>query len=135
VGYFILKNNSLENKSNSIVLRQIFDEIKEKGKLLGVLLVYRNGELIFQNIGDNFDSIKFASMCASVLEGAAELGLTIDNRKINKIIAELEEKTIIIVECDIKSFFILILNKESRVDLILDQLSEYIQSISGIYEI
>ncbi len=128
-----MKSNIPEHEPNNIALRQIFNEIKEKGKLLGVLLAYRNGELIFQNIGDNFDSIKFASMCASVLEGAAELGQTIGNKKINKIIAELEAKTIIIVECNVKSFFILILNKESQVDLILNQLPEYIQIISGIY--
>lgn len=128
-----MNNNTPEFKPNTIALRQIFDEIKEKGKFLGVLFAYRNGELIFQNIGDNFDSIQFASMCASVLEGATELGQTIGNRKINKIIAELEEKTIIIIECDEKSFFILIVNKESQVDIILNQLNEYIQLISGIY--
>ena len=128
-----MNSNTRENKHNNIALKQIFDEIKEKGKFLGVVFAYRNGELIFQNIGDKFDSIKFASMCASVLEGATELGQTIGNRKINKIIAELEEKTIIIVECDEKSFFILIINKESQVDIILNQLNEYIQLISGIY--
>ena len=127
-----MNSNTPEDKPNNIALRQIFDELKEKGKFLGVLCAYRNGELIFQNIGDNFDSRKFASMCASVLEGATELGQTIGNRKINKIIAELEEKTIIIVECDEKSFFILIINKESQVDIILNQLNEYIQQINDL---
>ena len=128
-----MNSNTRENKHNNIALKQIFDEIKEKGKFLGVVFAYRNGELIFQNIGVKFDSIKFASMCASVLEGATELGQTIGDRKINKIIAELEEKTIIIVECDEKSFFVLIINKNSQVDIILNQLNEYIQLISGIY--
>lgn len=116
-----------------MALQEIFDEIKEKGKFFGVVFAYRNGELIFQNIGDNFNSIKLASMCASVLEGASELGQTIGSKKINNVIAELEEKTTIIVECDKKSFFILILNKESQVDIILNQLNEYVKLISGLY--
>ncbi|MFX1313675.1 MAG: roadblock/LC7 domain-containing protein [Promethearchaeota archaeon] len=129
----ILKNNFPENKYKNITLRQVFDEIKEKGKFLGIVFAYRNGELIFQNIGNNIDSIKFASMCASVLEGATELGQTIGHRKINKIIAELEEKTLIIIECDKKSFFTLIINKESQVDIILNQLDHYNQLISELY--
>ena len=113
-------------------LARILDEIKEKGNLVGVLFSYRNGDLIIENIGSNVDSKKFSSMCASVLESAVGLGQTIGDRKIDKVIAEIEERTIIITECNEKTFLTLIAKNESKVSLILSQIVDYINGINDL---
>lgn len=127
-----MNDNTRDNTQNYGELARILDELKEKGNLVGVLFSYRNGDLIIENIGSNVDIKKFSSMCASVLESAVGLGQTIRDSKIEKIIAEIEEKTIIITECNEKTFLTLIAKKESKVSLILSQIVDYINGISKI---
>ncbi|MFX1289123.1 MAG: roadblock/LC7 domain-containing protein, partial [Promethearchaeota archaeon] len=86
------------------ILTQIMDKIKESGNLLGVLLAYRDGGLIAENFKEKFDLDNFTSMCASVLESAIGLSHTIGDRKVIKIVAELGTQTIVITECDEKTF-------------------------------
>ncbi len=114
-------------------LSRVLGEIKGKGNLSGTIFADRDGRLIFENIGNEFNGTQFSSMCASVLESAAGLGQTIGNRKIKKIITELEEKTIIIVECNDKTFLTLLVNYNSKVDLILSHLQDYIQKLVSLY--
>lgn len=114
-------------------LYQILDNIKNQGKLDGIIFAYRDGRLIVENIGDKFDSKKFISMCASVLESALGIGETVGNREIHKIIAEVAEKTILIFECDEKTFLTILVNKESNVNLILNKLNENVQKIIKMY--
>jgi len=112
---------------------QLLEELNQKADLDGIIFAYRDGGAIIEIIGDEFDSENFTSMCASVLESAVGIGETMGNRKINKIITELAEKTIFIFECDIKTFLILILKNESNIDLILSKLHEYIKSLVKLY--
>lgn len=115
--------------SNLHELNLILDEMRQIGKLEGILLTYRDGGLIVENISNDIDGKKFASMCASVLESAEELGRTIDDRNIKKIVTEIDKKSILIFKCDDKTFLTLIINDESKIGLILDQLETYIQRI------
>ena len=119
--------------SNSNKFKEVFqllNEIKNKRNLDGIIFAYRNGELISENIGDEFNSKNFTSMCATVLESAIGIGETLGNQKFKKVIAELEEKTIIIFECDITTFFILILNRESNISFIMNKLEEIIEKVN-----
>ena len=110
-------------------LNLILDEMRQVGKLEGILLTYRDGGLIVENISKDINGKKFASMCASVLESAEELGRTIDDRKIKKIVTEIDKKSILIFKCDDKTFLTIVINDESKIGLILDQLETYIQQI------
>jgi predicted regulator of Ras-like GTPase activity (Roadblock/LC7/MglB family) len=72
-------------------------------------------------------------MCASVLESATDLGRTMGDRKVNKIIAELEEQTIVIIECDEKTFLVFNINYESNLNIILEKIEVYIRKIIFLY--
>lgn len=124
-------NNSNSQKFEE--LKRVLGEIKDKGNLSGTIFADREGRLIFENIGNEFNGTQFSSMCASVLESAAGLGQTIGNRTVKKIITELEEKTIIIVECNDKTFLTLVVNYNSKVNLILSHLQDYIQKLISLY--
>ncbi len=54
-------------------LNQILHDLKNKGKLLGILFAYRNGGLIAKDFKEDIDYNNFTSMCASVLESATGL--------------------------------------------------------------
>ncbi|MBA7654873.1 hypothetical protein ES703_62766 [subsurface metagenome] len=118
-----------ESPSHSGKLKQvnlILNEMKNEGKLKGVVLAKRNGNLIAENIENNFDGSTFAAMCASVLESAEDLKKTLGSKKISKIIADLESgQTIIIIECDSKTFISFILEKESQIEQILKKIEDY----------
>ena len=114
-------------------LKQILGELKNKGNLLGVLFAYRNGGLIAKDFKEDIDFNNFTSMCASVLESATDLGRTIGDRKANKIIAELEEQTIVIIECDEKTFLVFNINYESNFNIILEKIEVYIRKIIFLY--
>lgn len=114
-------------------LNQLLEDLKREGNLAGILFSYREGNLITENIGKEFNSEEFSSMCASVLESAIGLNKTMNDKKLVKIIAELEKQTIIIVECDEKTFLALILNEESKVNSILENIEKYIRKIIFFY--
>lgn len=114
-------------------LNQILTQIKENGNLLGVLVAYRDGGLIAENFNEKIDFENFTSMCASVLESAIGLGRTMGDRKASKIIAELGTQTIIIRECDEKTFLVLNLNYDSKFSNISEKLEDYIRKIIFLY--
>jgi len=127
--------NSMDqsNLQNFGELPLILNELKNKGKLEGVIFAYRNGGLITLNVENNFKNNEFVSMCASVLESAVGIGEAIGSQIINKIIVELEEKVILIFECDNNTFLIVIINKESKISYIFSKLEEIIQKIIKMY--
>jgi len=108
-------------------LTQIMNLIKSNGNLLGVLLAYRDGGLIAENFKERIDFDNFTSMCASVLESAIGLSRTLGDRKTTKIIAELESQTIVITECDEKTFLVFNINKESNFNVLLEKMEDYIR--------
>jgi len=114
-------------------LTQIMDLIKSSGNLLGVLFAYRDGGLIAENFKERIDFNNFTSMCASVLESAIGLSRTMGDRKTIKIIAELETQTIVITECDEKTFLVFDLNYESNFNVILENMEDYIRKIIFLY--
>lgn len=125
------------NDSNSLKLeelKEVLEEIKEKGNLIGTVFAKRDGSLIFENVGIDFNGKQFSSMCASVLESASRLGETIGSRNIKKIITELEEKTIIVIECNNKTFLTLVIKHDSKVHHILDHLQEYNAKLTALYQ-
>ncbi|MFX0024348.1 MAG: roadblock/LC7 domain-containing protein [Candidatus Hermodarchaeota archaeon] len=125
-----MSNSNLQNHSELFL---IINDLKNTGNLDGAIFAYRDGGLIIESLGDKFKSKDLVSMCASVLESAVGIGDTIGSQKINKIIAELEEKTILIFECDDNTFLILILNRESNVSNILNRLEEIVHKMIRIY--
>ena len=124
-------NHSNLEKSEEIY--HILNELNYKGNLEGIIFVYRDGGVISEIIGDELNNKKFTSMCASVLESALGIGETIGDRKINKIVAELAEKTILLFECDSKTFLILIIKKKTNTDFIFSELQEVIQTLAKLY--
>ncbi|MBY9021575.1 MAG: roadblock/LC7 domain-containing protein [Candidatus Lokiarchaeota archaeon] len=114
-------------------LIQIMDVIKENGKLLGVLFAFRDGGLIAENFEEKIDFDNFTSMCASVLESAINLGRTMGDKKTIKIITELGIQTIIITECDEKTFLVFDLNHESSFNVILEKMEDYIRKMIFLY--
>lgn len=111
-------------------IKLILNDMKTEGKLMGVVVAKRDGDLIAENIGNNFDGNTFAAMCASVLESAEDLKKALGSKKMGKIIAELESGHIILIlECDNKTFISLILEKESEIGKILDRIEDYCQKI------
>ena len=114
-------------------LTQIMDLIKSNGNLLGILFAYRDGGLIAENFKERIDFNNFTSMCASVLESAIGLGRTVGDRKTTKIIGELETQTIVITECDEKTFLVFNINKESDFNVILEKMEDYIRKIIFLY--
>jgi predicted regulator of Ras-like GTPase activity (Roadblock/LC7/MglB family) len=121
------------NFHNSDNLFPILNELKNKANLDGIIYAYRDGRVITDIIGTEFNSKKFSSMCASVLESAVEIGETIGNQKINKVIAELGEKSILIFECDNNTFLVMAINRESEISYILSIVSDIIQKIIKMY--
>ena len=115
------------------LLTQLMDAIKETGNLLGVLFAYRDGGLIVENFNERINFNNFTSMCASVLESAIGLSHTMGDRKATKIIAEFRERTIVLMECDEKTFLVFNLNYESKFDMILENLEGYIRKLIFLY--
>ena len=93
----MMNNNKNQDLKNFEELNKILDELKEKGNLSGILLSYRDGELISARFDEDIDVKTFSAMSASVIGSAEGLGTTVGERKIGKIITELEEQTIILV--------------------------------------
>ncbi len=114
-------------------LTQIMDLIKNNGNLLGVLFAYRDGGLIAENFREEIDFDNFTSMCASVLESAISLGRTMGDKKAAKIIAELGTQTLIITECDERTFLVFDLNNESNFNVILESMEDYIRKLVFLY--
>ncbi len=114
-------------------LTQIMELIKENGNLLGVLFAYREGGLIAEKFKEKIDFDNFTSMCASVLESAISLGRTMGDKKAAKIIAELGNQTIVITECDERTFLVFDLNNESNFNVILEKMEDYIRKIIFLY--
>ena len=114
-------------------LTQIMNLIKSSGNLLGVLFAYRDGGLIAENFKERIDFNNFTSMCASVLESAIGLSRTLGDKKTTKIIAELETQTIVITECDEKTFLVFNINKESNFNVLLEKMEDYIRKIIFLY--
>lgn len=125
-----MSHSNLQNQSE---LFQLINDLKTNGNLDGAIFAYRDGGLIIESLGNKVKGKELVSMCASVLESAVGIGDAIGSQKINKIIAELEGKTILIFECDTNTFLILIINRESDTSYIFNRLEELVQKMIRMY--
>ena len=125
------KDTSLQSH-NATEINLLLNEMKELGKFRGILLSSRQGRLISENIGDGVDYSEFAAMRASVLKSAESLRNNLDANEINRIIAELDNLTIIIAECNENMFLTFFVEKNSEVDQIFKKLAEYNQKIINV---
>ena len=124
-----MKESGKGNSEDSNDLANIVNELKTQGNFTGVLYIRRDGEILNESIDKPIDTKAFASMCASVLEGAMELSETLGGQNIRKIIAELNDDTIIIIRIENSSFLVCILNPQSNSSLLLEDLDKYIQNL------
>jgi predicted regulator of Ras-like GTPase activity (Roadblock/LC7/MglB family) len=124
-----MKETEIEETEESSKIIRILSEIKNKGNFTGIFFAKRNGEIINENSEKSMNSKEFISMCASVLEGATGLSKTMGSQNVNKIIAELNGDTILMVEINKNSFLICILNAQSNTSIIIDELERYVQKI------
>ncbi|MFX1497746.1 MAG: roadblock/LC7 domain-containing protein [Promethearchaeota archaeon] len=118
------------------ILTQILKKIKIEGKLKGVLLSFREGSIISENLTEEcpqFNADEFSSMCASALESIIGLGKTIGGKTFNKAVVELEHYTIIIIVCDEKTFLSLILNENSKINNLFTNIEDYIRKLRLLY--
>ena len=125
----MMSKDTYQKSQKTQKISLILDEMKELGKFKGIMLSYRNGGLIAQNIGNNTDFNEFAAMCASVLESAEGLGKSFGANKTGKIIAELGAYTIIIVECNNDIFLTFIVENDSRIEPVFSNLTNFSQKI------
>ncbi|MFX0032032.1 MAG: roadblock/LC7 domain-containing protein [Candidatus Hodarchaeota archaeon] len=130
--------NAIEptKEQKSKALTQILKAIKDEGKLKGVIFSYREGSIIAENLTEEypeFNSEEYSSMSASVLDSALRLGKIIGEKKFNKFIAELEHNTIVIIECDEKTFISFVLNENSKFYSLLDRIEDYIKKVIYLY--
>ena len=129
-----LKDDPSFHTTDSEHIEEVLNEMKLTGKLKGVLFANRNGDIIAENIINNFDGNIFAAMCASILESAEDLRKNLSSKKLKKIIAELENgQTILIIECNNNTFLSFILDKESKIDPILNKIEEYCMKMLKTY--
>ena len=114
-------------------LSQILSKLKEEGNFSGVIFSYRDGGVIKEVLERDFDYLEFVSMCASVLESALGLSRAMGDVKIKKIISELSQHTVLMIECDEKTFLILIIKLNSHVNNLLKKIEEYVRKIIFLY--
>ena len=130
-----MKESGKGNSEDSNDLANIVNELKTQGNFTGVLYIRRDGEILNESIDKPIDTKAFASMCASVLEGAMELSETMRNQDIGKIIVELINETIIIIGIENISFLVFILNSQSNPSIILGDLDKYTQKIKRLSQL
>ena len=128
-----MKNISAQNEDHLEFLEEILREIKKKGNLLGVFVSYRDGNLVLCDIEEEYDCETFAAMGASVIASAETLGYSIKNQKFHKLIAELEEKTLLIYGVSKQIFIFFIFNDNSNIDLILKDIDKYCKRMIKLF--
>ncbi len=129
------ENSSIIQKFGRLI--QILYELKQKGDLPGILLSYKNGELIYNIFNTdikNLNGHELSSMCASVLESANSLSRVVGENKLIKIVAELNLYMLVIIQCDENIFLTFIVDHNSHVNDALNSIETYIKKIIFLYE-
>ena len=112
-------------------LTRIITDIKTIAKLSGVILSYLDGRLIVKETDLDYNMEVFIPMVASVLKSADGLGKTIGGRSLQKIIAQLEDISLMILKSNDKNIFLtLIINDNTNMDPLLEQINDYFDKIN-----
>lgn len=117
-------------------LSKILEQLRQEGKLQGVLFSHRDGELIFSTFNEGLKGIKgleLSSMCASVLEGANNLREVIGEECLTKVVAELNSYMLFIIACDKDVFLTLISDSNSQVSHVLEKIEKILKKIIFLY--
>jgi len=117
--------------------KAILNEIKNLGNIDGVLVSFRNGGIIAEDINlktseNEFNKDNFAAMCASALESAELISETVGVSKFGNIIAELNDKIIMIIKGNNKIFFSFVVKNDSTVEIMLEKMDEIIRKLTKI---
>lgn len=126
-----MNDNKLPQAQKLKKLELLLEEIKNIGKLKGLILADRDGGLITENVGEDKDFNEFSAMCASVLEGAEGLGRLIGDR-VSKIITDINEQTIVIIECENNTYISFLIEKDSNFGLVLDRITDFKRKIENL---
>ena len=114
-------------------MSEILTNLKSEGNLLGVVFAERNGKVVSVVDDNEFNYEEFSSMCASVLESALELSRATGDKKLKRIITELNDKIIIILECDNYTFIVLTASSESHVDQVMNNFENNLNKLLILY--
>jgi predicted regulator of Ras-like GTPase activity (Roadblock/LC7/MglB family) len=114
-------------------LSQILTNLKDEGNLAGVIFAERNGRLISKVVDKDFNFEEFSSMCASVLESVLGLGKAMGDKRMRKIITELETTTLLIFECEKHTFLVLATKSDSQINKLMDRLEDYKKKVLFLY--
>jgi len=131
-----MNEKNLSNLSNIDRLSQIIQRLKEKANLSGIILSYRDGRPIVKEIEGVHQIDQFIPLIASALRSAEDLGITVNGSTLHKIIAQLENFSIMILKCSSKNVFLtLIINEASNLKPILENYEELSKKIAKHIEI
>ena len=131
-----MNEKNLSDLSNIDRLTQIIQSLKEKANLSGIILSYRDGRPIVKEIEEVHQIDQFIPLIASALRSAEDLGITVNGSNLHKIIAQLENVSIMILKCSGKDVFLtLIINEDSNLKPILENYEELSKKIANHIEI
>ncbi|MHA1148734.1 MAG: roadblock/LC7 domain-containing protein [Promethearchaeota archaeon] len=128
-----MKDISQKNKDQLEELKKVLREMRERGELLGVFISHRDGNLILSDMDNNYDSETFSAMGASVIASAETLGYTLKNQKFQRLIAELQERILILNGISDQIFILLIFKDNSNINSILNNFDKYCNIIKNLY--
>ena len=128
-----MQGQSSNNRFDLKKIEEILITIKNDGNLEGVLFSTRDGNLISKAMEQDFEASEFIAMSASVIDSAEDLMNTIAEKKVDKIITELDDQSIIILGCEKNTFLVLIIGNTSKVEEIFKNFDDYIQKIMEVY--
>ena len=128
-----MNEESKRIKKRSSNLKKIIDELKKIGNFKGVALISRTGTLISKNIDFEFNEHIFSAMCASVIESSEIFGRSISQKKMNKIITEFDNQSIILIGTGKDSFIVLFTDDNSKVEFFLNNFDKYHKKIDLVY--
>ena len=113
-------------------IARVLDEIRENFNINNVLFSFRDGTPLVDNTR-GFKDHDLSTTCASILASAEGLGETLGTSKTSNIITDLEEYTLIVRGCDERTFIALIIQNDSVVGDVFEELDEYVSKIITMY--
>ena len=113
-------------------IASLLDEIRENFNINDILFSFRDGTPLVDNTR-GFEEQDLSTMCASILASAEGLGETLGTSRTSNIITDLEDYTLIVRGCDESTFIALIVQNDSVVGEIFEELDYYVSRIITTY--
>ena len=128
-----VKTLVISNEKKKKKLDRLFNDLLSRFSLKGLIFSYKEGQIISEKLNISFPTKNLMSMAASVLETAKGMGAMMNERGVVKIITELEIFSLMIIECDIKTFLVLIIDENSNISPFLSDVKNIIRKLSFLY--